>query len=441
MPSVLPTSSFQTAREEIRSRISEFVLFVFLIWTFGVLDPKLDVVDFSALALRSNVAAISEPNPLNQLKWIALTAIAGLVFLSAPDRLLRVARLSWPLILLCGLCVFSAAWSAHPEATVRRSFALIVSAFTLMVAVTYISHWHRALVVVFITLCSALAVNLAVLPLPVAFDEFGYLRAATGHKNTLGAQAAIALFVGFAVLRILDRPLFRLLVAGYMAAWLALLIASVSKTSIALVILVPLAVWMLSGLSMVVRQNISVLLLVGLLFALIGLGLMTFAAGISPDDTARILTGDPTLTGRTQIWDFMLTHISRAWFVGHGFGSFWGVGFDAPNLQAPHYYIRLINQAHNGYLDLLVHIGFAGAVLTAVTFFHFGVATAALRPHDPTLHSFVWMLLLFALAHNLTESSLLVAFNPIWHVTLLALFLAYRGAVEAVSEPTGGLAS
>jgi len=430
------TADVRIAREDLASRIAEVVLFVFVIWTFDVLDPKLNVVEFSALSLRTNVAEISESNPLNQLKWVALATVAGLAFLLDPERLLRVARLGWPLILLFALCLLSTAWSGHPETTFRRSVAMIVSAFALLAAVTYIVHWHRALFVMFIALCCALAVNLAVLPLPVAFDDLGNLRAATGHKNTLGALAAIAIFVGFTVWKVVDRPILRFVIAAYMAAWLGLLVASVSKTSIALVILVPLAVSVLSGLSKLVRLNVAILLAGGLLFGLVGLGLMTFAAGFTPADAARLLTGDPTLTGRTEIWDFMLTHISQAWFLGHGFGSFWGVGFDAPNLQAAHEYIRLLNQAHNGYLDVLAHIGFVGLAVVVVTVLHFGVAAAALRPRDPTLHTFVWALLLFALIHNLAESSLLLPFNLIWHITLVALFLAYRGAAEALAEPS-----
>ncbi len=441
MPSVVETALFRPAQQDLRSRIAECVLFVFVIWTFEVLDPKLDVVEFSALSLRGNVAAISEPDPLNQLKWVALAAISGLVFLSAPDRLLRMARLAWPLMLLFALCLLSTAWSEHPETTFRRSVALIVSAFALMAAITYVSHWQRVLFILFFALCCALVVNLAVLPLPVAFDEFGYLRAAAGHKNTLGVLAAIALLVGFTVWRVVEQPSLHFFVAGYMAAWFALLIASVSKTSIALVVLVPLAVWMLSGLSTLVRLNISVLMATGLLVAMVGLGLMAFAAGISPSDAAQILTGDATLTGRTQIWEFMTAHISQAWLIGHGFGSFWGVGFDAPNLEAAYDYIRLLNQAHNGYLDLLAHIGFVGLALTAILVLHFGIAAAAVRRPDPALHDLVWMLLLFALLHNFTESSILIPFSPVWHMTLLVLFLTYRGAAEVLAERSGGRSS
>jgi hypothetical protein len=42
-----------------------------------------------------------------------------------------------------------------------------------------------------------------------------------------------------------------------------------------------------------------------------------------------------------------------------------------------------------------------------------------------------WFIILFALLHNLLESSLLVPFNAVWHMTLFALFLCARAGVDA----------
>lgn len=72
---------------------------------------------------------------------------------------------------------------------------------------------------------------------------------------------------------------------------------------------------------------------------------------------------DPTLTGRTEIWKVVLSLVENS-LVGTGFESFWAgdrilkvwKGLNAPGIQ----------EAHNGYLEVYLNLGWIGVTLLAV---------------------------------------------------------------------------
>jgi O-antigen ligase len=84
----------------------------------------------------------------------------------------------------------------------------------------------------------------------------------------------------------------------------------------------------------------------------------------------EILGRDPTLTGRTDIWAAVLTLAGNP-FVGAGFQSFWlGDRLAAMWAKFP---VFMPNQAHNGYLEIYLNLGWIGLLL------FLGVVIAAYR--------------------------------------------------------------
>jgi len=67
---------------------------------------------------------------------------------------------------------------------------------------------------------------------------------------------------------------------------------------------------------------------------------------------------DPTLTDRTKIWDVLL-HMHTNPLLGTGYESFW-LG---PRLQEVWSQVGVINEAHNGYLEVYVNLGLIGLLL------------------------------------------------------------------------------
>src|SRR5205807_163653 len=82
----------------------------------------------------------------------------------------------------------------------------------------------------------------------------------------------------------------------------------------------------------------------------------------SSGDLIQSLGRNPTLTGRTDIWQFVLS-IPNSRLVGAGYESFWlgtrlQMGWNAfANFR--------LQEAHNGYIELFLNLGWIGEILLA----------------------------------------------------------------------------
>ena len=94
------------------------------------------------------------------------------------------------------------------------------------------------------------------------------------------------------------------------------------------------------------------------------------------EDTVTLLTGDPTLTGRTQLWQYVLSRWEESPYLGQGYGALWQVGPETGGLFAQAHVGWVMNEAHNGYLDVLAQIGIIGLLVLGffVTFRIFDLA-------------------------------------------------------------------
>lgn len=112
---------------------------------------------------------------------------------------------------------------------------------------------------------------------------------------------------------------------------------------------------------------------------------------------ATALGRDATFTGRTEIWAGLIPEAAQHPLLGHGFGSFW-TGAN----QEEH----RIGEAHNGYLDMRLELGWLGILLVA------GLLVSSCRTALRLLSTdFYWAifaicLILMAVVHNLSESSI-----------------------------------
>jgi len=132
---------------------------------------------------------------------------------------------------------------------------------------------------------------------------------------------------------------------------------------------------------------------------------------------------DPTLTGRTQLWEELLRMTADPWF-GTGFESFW-LGERATWLWQNHWWHP--NQAHNGYLEVFLSLGWLGIALLSFTLV-WGYRNAVGAVHlDPETGSLKLAYFVVAVIYNLTEAAF-KGIHPVWIVFLLA--------VTVVPEPS-----
>jgi O-antigen ligase len=132
-----------------------------------------------------------------------------------------------------------------------------------------------------------------------------------------------------------------------------------------------------------------------------------------------------TLTGRTALWDELLRMTVDPWF-GAGFESFW-LGERAEKIWRIHWWHP--NQAHNGYLEVYLNLGWTGvALLGFLMVWGYRNVVGSLR-RSPELGRLRLAFFVVAVIYNLTEAAFKVM-NPIWIIFLLA--------VTAVPEPRAG---
>jgi O-antigen ligase len=129
-----------------------------------------------------------------------------------------------------------------------------------------------------------------------------------------------------------------------------------------------------------------------------------------------------TFTGRTDIWTFAIQEIAKRPWLGAGYSSFWAIDPAVqPSLKSDMWFgvDVIINETHNGYLELLLTggvIGLAGGLFVVLR--TLCIAACAIVRAEPAAVAaqtgrmalptavFHFTLLVGLLVHNVTESNL-----------------------------------
>lgn len=148
--------------------------------------------------------------------------------------------------------------------------------------------------------------------------------------------------------------------------------------------------------------------------------------GIS-GQVAAAVGRNPTLTGRTELWQILLAMHTNP-FIGTGYESFW-LG---PRLQWIWQRFAVVNESHNGYLEMYLNLGLIGLFLLG-GFLISSYRTICKRLTSPSSFAFaslilaLWTILLF---YNVTEA----AFKGqlMWITFLLGAIALPRRAEERI---------
>jgi exopolysaccharide production protein ExoQ len=88
----------------------------------------------------------------------------------------------------------------------------------------------------------------------------------------------------------------------------------------------------------------------------------SIVALVGPDWFLEMIGKDPTLTGRTELWSYVLIAIEKRPLLGWGYSTFWS--FTNPDASAISNALRwTVPSAHNALLALLLDAGILGAAL------------------------------------------------------------------------------
>lgn len=144
-----------------------------------------------------------------------------------------------------------------------------------------------------------------------------------------------------------------------------------------------------------------------------------FYGGLAVGNVASIFSRDETLTGRTDIWAYLIPYATAYPLLGHGFGGFWTDVHRAATSS----------HAHNGYLDIILNIGFIGLILFSIY-----LLNCCRRAHKLLIHDFrqgsLWICILFMIiVHNIAESSA-TSFTGFFAATNLFMLLSTSDHTE-----------
>jgi O-antigen ligase len=367
-------------------------------------------------------ADTSHVSPLNRWIWIGLLAMAMPVFAKRWRAVLALLRASWPLLLLVGYFALSILWALDPAATIRRLFLTVLQ--VLLVATVLsglrrapVAHVVIACVGVIATLCDVAALILSPAT-ALQPDGFAGLHP---QKNEAGLLLMYCCLAAISCLFVLRRRHWRLLLGGAVLAMVFLLVLTRSTTSQSVAIGAALVIPVLRMVARWPRRVIWAIAAVAIGLPLLLLFLWFAGCAVTASDPLLPIR-DATFSERTSIWAFMLREIAQRPWLGSGYQSFWSIDAAVqPSLKTGEWFgtYVIINEGHDGYLDLLATCGVLGFLLGLFVFGR-GIVIAfqafvRARPAEaawragtlarPTA-TFHLAFLLGLVVHNFTESNL-----------------------------------
>ena len=373
-------------------------------------------------------------SPFNRYVWLGLFAVSAPILWFRRGVLVEAIRRLWPLVVL--YCWFAATttWALDPGVANKRFLLYLIATGISLAVCLGIRNGHR--------LHQTMAIACAIL-VGIDFGSWVFLyqtsmtplglAAIHTHKNTLGS---VMMFCGLICgTYLVSQKTFagRLFWGAVLCAAFALLIASKSKTSLAIFVVAALVAPILV---LMMRQRTAVLWgLAGLAVAVLGagvLGWVGWSLALGHDPLAPF--SQVTFTMRTDVWRFALSQWAQHPWKGLGFGSFWDIDpARQPSLQTDEWFAKpdaFTNEAHNGYIDLGVTTGILGlvgglALLFRWMFRSLAMMRVALFARDPadreTLPYGIYLGLfpLLFFAHNFMESSYFTANSTFGTLILL----------------------
>jgi O-antigen ligase len=275
-----------------------------------------------------------------------------------------VSRDRWilPLVLFAIASIF---WSEFPDMTFRRSFSLVgTSAFGVYLATRYtireqirLLGWMFSLTVllsfIFIILLPQYGVSAGI--------HAGAWRGIWSHKNGLAQKMAIGANVFLLLCFSLKN--------NRWLAWVMLfgsVLLEVMARSTAGLLSMGVTMMVLPLLQTFKWRSRFMIPAVIAIFATSGLVAIFLAYGA--ESVLAFFGEDASLTGRTDFWPLIIAKIQERPLLGYGYESFWEGGFSGPAADIAYATMGGFtpSHAHNGYLQLLLHLGFVGLFLFIV---------------------------------------------------------------------------
>ena len=403
-------------------------------WLFFCLSRSLS--EWLGVASSANVArTYVEGSPLDGAVFQVLEVLALIVVFSRREKLGPILRNNWAIGLFFLYAGFSIFWSDYSFVTLKHWIKGIGDLMMVLIVLT-----ERNVSVAIGRLFTRL--GFVLLPLSVLFIKYypqlgrrltlSWTMEPVGvatQKNGLGELCDVLGLVLLWRFRSTyndrenphrKRHLAALGAVMAMVVWLLWMCNSM--TSICALSMAT-TVMLLSTRPIFRRSPARVHLLIVALLAVTIYGLFFQSSG----GLIASLGRNPTLTGRTDIWE-VVVNINNNRLIGAGYESFW-LGSRLQRMWDAFPGLRL-NESHNGYIEILITLGWIGEILLGIMIvMGYRNVIASLR-RDPDFGSLRTALFLSAIITGLTEAAFRMM-GPPWIIFLLASAAPMYGASKA----------
>jgi exopolysaccharide production protein ExoQ len=367
---------------------------------------------------------------------IVVAPFVAWICLKFGSLLLSTLRDNVALSLLLVWCGVSTVWSQDPLHTLSEACTLVgATLITIWMARTI--DWQSQLKII---LCAGAIAGILSVAFAVALPSRGidYTHGTSWQgiffsKNHLGRMMLFFLTPAFYFRTGQNQTLLHKAIRHcYVVLCLGLIVMSQSKTAIGVT-----AIYLVFTAALFLSRRLRTMDRKFLMLAMTILFSMS-ALLILPNLTALVLEmgGDPTLTGRTVIWNqLLISFLKRPW-TGYGYGAFWGAGegWDAfmRIYGAMHF---AATYAHSGYFDVLLGTGCIGlALVLAVLAKATWTGLRELGGEQTERVEWCCSIVFISLIYNGDEVTYLAAKSLPWILLLLACLNLYVVQQTAASD-------
>ncbi|MDX2205228.1 MAG: O-antigen ligase family protein [Hyphomicrobiaceae bacterium] len=373
------------------------------------------------------------PNIADRVFWPAYALLCFAVALRDRARLAAFLRAPHvrPMIAYMLLAGASVLWAVKPEFVLTRiagqTFILLGLCSMAAVAPRQ-SNLARALFLAFAFGALLNGIYVAEQSSSVNLADFAGFRGYFGEKNGLGFFSAFAFLLALTQAR--GSKLNIALVIAVLCGAAYLLIISRSKGALAFAIASPALAWLLLKLHARTRIPPAAFILVCVaLFFLLNAMVGNLVSRIS-----WYVYGNPTLSNRTVIWDFVSGMSTHKPWLGFGYRAFWLVSSDLfGSIKAPEW-VKVMPHGHNGYLDVRAELGYAGILILAYFLIKVCNMLGEVARVDYWRAWYLLTIAVFVMLINLVESSWFRGADPIWMIFMFVVVETGRAWVSMKAE-------
>lgn len=376
--------------------------------------------------VQNKAEQLMDGSPLDRDIFVLLLFLALIVLLVRAAAATKVLRVNAPIVLFVFYCATSIAWSDFPEVAFKRWIKSLGDFVMIMIVLTEpdVSVAVKRIVA---------RVSFVLLPVSVLFIKYYpdwgraydtrwegtvfYTGVAT-DKNMLGMTCLIfGLGLVWSFLQLLRmekgkrRTRSLIAVAVTLGIDLFLLATANSMTSLSCFALGS-GLIVVASIPRFARKRALINIMLG--------GCIAFCFCVLFLDLGSVvlqaLGRNPTLTGRTDLWDALRGMVVNPW-LGAGFESFW-LGDRLQKLWSIFWWHP--NESHNGYLETYLNLGGVGIALLGVLMVT-GYRNINRKLREGASLAPLWLAFFFVgVAYNFTEAAVRTV-SPVWIFFMLAI--------------------